>query len=283
MSRSRTAERLTRYSLCPERDSRRVTRTSLEAIGSVPSELSNTRETSATFTGRRPVEPWKMTSSILPPRNRRGDCSPSTQRTASEMFDLPHPFGPTMAVTPVSNGNSTAPANDLNPASSSRVNLMVWPHPGDELGANAGTLEARFEHAALLWGLERAHQQAAVAVPRQGGDAARPQLVRGGAAHRVRVGRPQHVALSALGEPAIPQRGPHGDRRVARAIPAREHAIPDGAPPPRTECHWGDERCDALGCEPVGERQRAVEACVGRELHGPGEGIDARLRGGGRS
>ena len=41
------------------------------------------------------------------------------------MFDLPQPFGPTMAVTPASNGSSTAPANDLNPDSSSRVNLMV--------------------------------------------------------------------------------------------------------------------------------------------------------------
>src|SRR5712691_5514657 len=124
MSRSRTAERLRRYSLCPERESRRVTTTSWYAIGSVPSELSNTRETSATLTGRRPVEPWKITSSIFPPRSRRGDCSPRTQRTASEIFDLPHPFGPTMAVTPASNGSSTVPANDLKPDSSSRLSLM---------------------------------------------------------------------------------------------------------------------------------------------------------------
>src|SRR5256886_15186865 len=93
-------------------------------MGSVPSELSKTRETSATFTGRRPVEPWKITSSILPPRSRRGDCSPSTQRTASEMLDLPHPLGPTIAVTPASNGSSTVPANDLKPDSSSRLSLM---------------------------------------------------------------------------------------------------------------------------------------------------------------
>src|SRR5256885_203726 len=93
-------------------------------MGRVPSELSKTRETSATFTGRRPVEPWKITSSILPPRSRRGDCSPSTQRTASEMLDLPHPFGPTMAVTPASKGSSTVPANDLKPDSSSRLSLM---------------------------------------------------------------------------------------------------------------------------------------------------------------
>src|SRR5438093_12843715 len=65
-----------------------------------------------------------MTSSILPPRSKRGDCSPSTQRTASEMFDLPHPLGPTIAVTPASNGSSTVPANDLKPDSSSRLSLM---------------------------------------------------------------------------------------------------------------------------------------------------------------
>src|SRR3989441_4003690 len=59
-----------------------------------------------------------MTSSILPPRSKRGDCSPSTQRTASEMFDLPHPLGPTIAVTPASNGSSTVPAKDLKPDSS---------------------------------------------------------------------------------------------------------------------------------------------------------------------
>src|SRR2546426_9892986 len=124
MSRSRTAERLRRYSLCPERESRRVTTTSWYASGSVPSELSNTSDTSATLTGRRPVDPWKITSSIFPPRSRRGDCSPSTQRTASEMLDLPHPLGPTIAVTPASNGSSTVPANDLKPDSSSRLSLM---------------------------------------------------------------------------------------------------------------------------------------------------------------
>jgi hypothetical protein len=86
--------------------------------------LSNTNETSATFTGRRPVEPWKITSSILPPRSSRGDCSPSTHRTASEMLDFPQPFGPTIAVTPRSKGSSTDPAKDLKPTSSSRLSLM---------------------------------------------------------------------------------------------------------------------------------------------------------------
>src|SRR5439155_368280 len=55
MSRSRTGWRLRRYSLWPERESRRVTTTSWKARGSEPSALSNTSETSATLTGRRPV------------------------------------------------------------------------------------------------------------------------------------------------------------------------------------------------------------------------------------
>jgi hypothetical protein len=42
------------------------------------------------------------------------------------MFDFPQPFGPTIDVTPASNGSSTDPAKDLNPDSSSRLNLMVW-------------------------------------------------------------------------------------------------------------------------------------------------------------
>jgi len=72
-------------------------------------------KSSAMFTGLRAEEPWKITSSILAPRSARARCSPSTHRTASETFDLPHPFGPTIAVTPGSNRSSVSSANDLNP------------------------------------------------------------------------------------------------------------------------------------------------------------------------
>ena len=58
------------------------------------------RETSAMPSGLRPSVPLKITSAISPPRKALADCSPSTQRMASETFDLPHPLGPTMAVTP---------------------------------------------------------------------------------------------------------------------------------------------------------------------------------------
>jgi hypothetical protein len=62
--------------------------------------LSKRSETSAKFSGRRRAVPWKMTSSILAPRIALARCSPSTQRIASAMLDLPQPFEPMMAVTP---------------------------------------------------------------------------------------------------------------------------------------------------------------------------------------
>src|SRR3954467_14707048 len=105
-------------------------------MGRSPSLLSRKRETSVTFTGRRAVEPWKITSSILPPRSRRADCSPSTHRTESETLDLPHPLGPTMAVTPSSKVRVTLSAKDLNPESSSLVSFMGWILSGRRLGGD---------------------------------------------------------------------------------------------------------------------------------------------------
>src|SRR5688572_15106065 len=93
-------------------------------MGRSPAELSRKSETSVRLTGRRVAAPWKITSSILPPRSSRADCSPSTQRTASDTFDLPQPLGPTMAVTPSSNSRVTVSANDLKPESSSLVSFM---------------------------------------------------------------------------------------------------------------------------------------------------------------
>ena len=44
--------------------------------------------------------------------------SPSTHRTASEMFDLPDPLGPTTAVMPGSSVSALRSAKDLKPLSS---------------------------------------------------------------------------------------------------------------------------------------------------------------------
>src|SRR5882672_7810661 len=65
--------------------------------------------------GLRPSVPLKMMSAISPPRRALADCSPSTQRMASDTLDLPQPLGPTMAVTPGRKFNEVLSAKDLNP------------------------------------------------------------------------------------------------------------------------------------------------------------------------
>src|SRR2546430_16777426 len=57
-----------------------------------------------------------MTSSIFLPRMSRAWPEPSTHLTASTMFVLPEPFGPTMAVTPPSNWISVCRAKVLKPS-----------------------------------------------------------------------------------------------------------------------------------------------------------------------
>jgi hypothetical protein len=49
------------------------------------------------------------------PRTASGLCSPNAQRTASVMFDLPQPLGPTMTLTPGENSRRVRSGNDLNP------------------------------------------------------------------------------------------------------------------------------------------------------------------------
>src|SRR5436853_298201 len=75
-----------------------------------------------------------MMSSMRAPRSNRARCSPRTHRTPSEILDLPHPLGPTTAVTPSSITSSTVSAKDLNPDNCSRVNFM-WSRCGWRLSA----------------------------------------------------------------------------------------------------------------------------------------------------
>src|SRR5919112_2315912 len=56
-----------------------------------------------------------MTSCIDWPRTARGDCSPSAQRTASVMFDLPEPLGPTTTETPGAKSSRVRSGKDLKP------------------------------------------------------------------------------------------------------------------------------------------------------------------------
>src|ERR671919_1724511 len=51
------------------------------------------------------------------PRTLSGLCSPSAQSTASVMFDLPEPFGPTITLTPGENSRRVRSGKDLKPLS----------------------------------------------------------------------------------------------------------------------------------------------------------------------
>src|SRR6478736_3616492 len=79
------------------------------------SALSNTSSTDEREAGLRRVEPLKITSCIDSPRSSEALDSPSTQRTASMMLDLPHPFGPTTPTSWPGTWKLVGSTNDLNP------------------------------------------------------------------------------------------------------------------------------------------------------------------------
>ena len=61
--------------------------------------------------------PAKRTSSGFSARSSLGASEPAAQISASAMFDLPEPFGPTTTATPGSRRTSTGSGNDLKPRS----------------------------------------------------------------------------------------------------------------------------------------------------------------------
>src|SRR5580698_6824366 len=67
-----------------------------------------------------------MRSSAVLPRRRVGACSPSTHRMASTTLDLPHPLGPTTAVTPGAKLMLVCSKKDLKPTSS-RLLRRIYP------------------------------------------------------------------------------------------------------------------------------------------------------------
>lgn len=87
--------------------------------------MSIVRLTCARPSGGREDVPAKITSSIDVPRRFFAPCSPITQVSASTMFDLPEPFGPTTAVMPGSNRSVVADANDLKPRSVGSLEIHV--------------------------------------------------------------------------------------------------------------------------------------------------------------
>src|SRR6478609_1501882 len=77
------------------------------------------------LTGFRVEEPEKITSVRLSPRSRLAELSPMTQRTASMMFDLPQPFGPTTPVMLVGRCRTVGSTKDLKP-DSLIVERRIW-------------------------------------------------------------------------------------------------------------------------------------------------------------
>ena len=83
----------------------------------------------ASAVGLRDVEPLKITSVSASPRSCRAELSPMTQRTASMMFDLPQPLGPTIAQRFPGKLTVVGSTNDLKPASLiclSRIDCCVY-------------------------------------------------------------------------------------------------------------------------------------------------------------
>ena len=107
----------------PSRVSTRLTAISAKLFHWPParaSALSNTSSTLARPAGLRWPEPLKITSCIDSPRSSLALLSPSTQRTASMMLDLPQPLGPTTPTRWPGNWKVVGSAKDLKPES------LIW-------------------------------------------------------------------------------------------------------------------------------------------------------------
>src|SRR5690606_34424940 len=96
----------------------------------------------ACATGLRALEPLKMTSAMDSPRRCLAEDSPITQRTASMMFDLPQPLGPTTAVRFSGNRAVVGSTKDLKPASLILFNRMLcWARSAHRVPAALRNLE----------------------------------------------------------------------------------------------------------------------------------------------
>src|SRR5262249_2657915 len=104
--------------------------TSVHGTERTPS-LLKVSSTSAKPTGLRDAEPWKIRSSIFWPRSDFALCSPSAQRTDSEMLLLPHPLGPTIAVMPGVTFRTDFSAKDLKPCSETDSRRMEFSSTAD--------------------------------------------------------------------------------------------------------------------------------------------------------
>ena len=102
-----------------------MTVTSWYSVPSSFSQSANVMDTSAIPSGLRVSVPLNTTSTSFEQRIAVGRCSPSTQRIASDTFDLPQPLGPTMAIMPGSNVSRVRSAKDLKPSMSNCLRYIA--------------------------------------------------------------------------------------------------------------------------------------------------------------
>ncbi len=117
----------------PSRVSTRRTAISVNWFHWPPARASSLLNTSSTLARLAPLrlpEPLKITSCMDSPRSSLAFDSPSTQRTASMMLDLPQPFGPTTPTNWPGNWKCVGSANDLKPESLMEFRRMGGESPG---------------------------------------------------------------------------------------------------------------------------------------------------------
>ena len=93
------------------------------SLAARPSELSSTTSTSARARGRRPCRRRRSRPASTGRGPPSGLCSPSAQSTASVMFDLPEPFGPTITLTPGENVEPRAVGEGLEALEGDRLQV----------------------------------------------------------------------------------------------------------------------------------------------------------------
>src|SRR5438132_12324980 len=74
------------------------------------------------------------------------------------MFDLPQPFGPTMAVTPSGSSRTVRSRNDLKPFSSIRLMRIQTSRPPPAAAVNPGTVSRALPLHQLRVPVRRAHR-----------------------------------------------------------------------------------------------------------------------------
>src|SRR5450830_1334946 len=135
--------------LVPSRVSTRLTAISSNWLHWPParwSALSNTSSTLARLAGLRLMVPLKITSCIDSPRSSEALLSPSTQRTASMILDLPQPFGPTTPTSCPGSMKVVGSTKDLKPD-----NLIELRRTG-----NREVLSGKFNWVELCWARQQA-------------------------------------------------------------------------------------------------------------------------------